>query len=136
MVVLELTAAQHAQKARDLLAEADAHLTAGDYESISVKLWSAVEHAIAAVAAERGWECEGDGFSDLLSVVKRIEKECRADGISSTFLAATLWRNNRDNHFLDDYEYEFFTPSAHSFVSKALALTSVEIVDDARHERM
>ena len=122
MIVKEMTAAEHSQKALDLLTEADASLAAGEYDSVSAKLWSAVEHAIAAVAVERGWEYKGDGFSDLLSVVKRIEKECRADGISNTFLAATLWRNNRDYHFLDDYEYEFFSPSARRFVDKALAL--------------
>ena len=123
MVVQTMTASEHARRALDLLEEADAHLAACEYDSISGKLWDAVEHAVVAVAVERGWECKGDGFSDLLSVVKRIEKECRADGISNTFLAATLWRNNRDYHFLDDYEYEFFSPSARRFVDKALALT-------------
>lgn len=130
MVVQAMTAAEHAERATDLLAEADAHLAAGEYDDISAKLWSAVEHAVAAVATERGWECAGDGYSDLRSVVKRIEKECRANGISSSFVAATLWRNNRDYHFLDDYEYEFFAPSAHRFVSKALNLNGTDALKD------
>ena len=123
MVVQELTAAQHAQKAQELLAEADAMLTSGEYDHVSGKLWSAVEHAVVAVAVERGWECDGDDdYMKLLPIVERIEKECRADGITSSFKAATLWHDNRDYHFLDDYEYEFFSPSARRFVSKALSL--------------
>ena len=121
MVVQDLTAAKHAQLAQALLAEADAHLDAGEYDDISAKLWGAVEHAVAAVAVERGWECEGDGFWDLLPIVERIEEDDINDGIVNTFSAASLWKDNRDYHFLDDYEYEFFTPSAHRFVSKALA---------------
>ena len=121
MVVQDLTAAKHAQLAQALLAEADAHLAACEYDDISAKLWGAVKHAIAAAAAERGWQCEGDGYSELRPIVERLEEENTEDGILNTFLAANLWRNNRDHRFLDDYEYEFFAPSAHRFVSKALA---------------
>lgn len=121
MVVQTMTAAEHAQRAQGLLAEADAHLAAGEYDSISGKLWSAVENAVAAVAVERGWNCKDDVYSDLRPIVERLGEENAEDGILNTFLAATLWRNNRDYHFLDDYEYEFFAPSAHRFVSKTLA---------------
>ena len=122
MIVQAMTAAEHAQRALDLLAEADAHLAASEYNSVSGKLWSAVENAVMAVAVKRGWERESDGYSGLRSMLKRIEKECRADGISSTFIAASLWRNNRDYHFLDEYEYDFFTPSARRFITKLLKL--------------
>ena len=121
MIVQTMTAAQHAQKALDLLKEADADLAAGEYDSVSGKLWSAVENAVAAVAVVRGWNCKGDGYSDLRPIVERLGEEDAEDGILSTFFAATLWRNNRDYHFLDDYEYEFFAPSARRFVSKTLA---------------
>ncbi|MXY47637.1 MAG: hypothetical protein F4Y44_11830 [Chloroflexi bacterium] len=131
MVAQTMTAAEHAERALVLLAEADAGIASEDYDSVSGNLSCAVEHAIAAVSTEHGWEWEGDGHSDLLSVVERIEKECHADGISSTFRAATLWRNNRDYHFLDDYEYEFFTPSAHRFVSNALNLNGSDVCTDA-----
>ena len=127
MVAQRMTASEHAQKALDLLADADADIAAGEYDGVSGKLWSAVEYAVAAVAVERGWECEGGDNEDLLKVVKRIEEECGADGISNTFLAAALWRNNRDYHFLDDYEYELFAPSAHRFVSKALKLNGADV---------
>ena len=121
MVVQDLTAAEHAQRAQDLLTEADAHLAVSEYDDVSGTLWGAVEHAVMAVAVKRGWECHAYEYSDLRSIVKRLGEENAEDGILSTFFAATLWRNNRDYHFLDDYEYEFFAPSAHRFVSKALA---------------
>lgn len=121
MVARTMIATEHAHRAQDLLSEVDAHLAAGEYANVSCKLWSAVEHAIAAVATERGWECEGDESSELRPIVERLGEEDTEDGILNTFFAATLWRDNRDYHFLDDYEYEFFAPSAHRFVSKALA---------------
>ena len=121
MVVQTMTAAAHAERALALLAEADAHLAAQEYDDISGKLWSAVEHAVMAVVVERGWECEGDGYSGLRPIVERLGEEDAGDGILNTFFAASLWRDNRDYHFLDDWEYEFFIPSAHRLVSKALA---------------
>ena len=121
MVVQDLTAAEYTRMALDLLKEADASLAAGEYDDVSGTLWSAVEHAVMAVAVKRGWECHADEYSDLRSIVKRLREEDAEDGILNTFFAATLWRNNRDYHFLDDYEYEFFAPSAHRFVGKALA---------------
>ena len=131
MVVQELTAAEHSQKALDLLTEADASLVAGEYDHVSDTLWSAVEHAVMAVAVKRGWECHPDEYSDLRSIVKRLGEEDLADGILNTFFAAALWRNNRDYHFLDDYEYEFFAPSAHRFVSKMLTLNGADVRKDA-----
>jgi hypothetical protein len=118
MVVQEMTASEHAQRALDLLSEADADLAAGEYDSVSGKLWSAVEHAIAAIAVERGWEC-GDG--DLLAVVQRLEEDTGDTKLVRGFDSASLFRDNSRYNFLDDYEFEFFCPSVHRFVPKMLA---------------
>ena len=116
-----MTASEHAQRALDLLAEADDALAVGEYERISGTLWSAVEHAIAAVAVERGWECEGDGYLGLRPVVQRLGED-----LTGTYDAASLFYHNSRYTFLDDYEFEFFTPSAHRFVSNALKLKGVD----------
>lgn len=81
MVVRELTAAEHAHKALDLLTEAYADLKAGEYDSASGKLWGAVEHALVAVATERGRECEGGGYLELRPAVEWLGEEDAEDGI-------------------------------------------------------
>ena len=68
MVVQDLTAAEYKQIALDLLVRADDALMARDYDSISPTLWSAVEHAIAAAAVERGWAPQSDGKDELLEI--------------------------------------------------------------------
>ena len=140
MVVQTTKASEHAQKVLDLLAEADAHIAASEYDSVSGKLWGAVEQAITAVAEEHGWkrDWDADEYKGLRSLVKRIEKECGGDGLSGSFVGVSLWLNNRDYHFLDDYEYEFFSPSAHRFVSEVLNLNEAglhEVVTPQRSSR-
>ena len=126
MVVQELNAAEHAQKALALLAEADAHLERGEYDSVSAKLWGAVEHAIVAVATERGWECEGDGYLGLLPIVRRLEEDMGDDRLTRGLSAASIFHNNMRYTFLEDYEIDFFTPHTGEFVSIILASLSNE----------
>ena len=121
MVVQAMTASGHAQRALDLLAEADAHIAAGEYDHVSGKLWRAVEHAIAAVAVERGWECEGDGYSDLRPVVQRLGEEVDDERLVGRFDSASMFFYNYHYTFLEDYEIEFFSPSVRRFVPAMLA---------------
>ena len=113
MVVQAMTASEHAQR---LLAEADADLAAGEYNSISCRLWSAVEHAVAAVAVDRGWECEGDEYRDLRPVVQRLGEETGDERLVRRFHSASMFFYNSRYTFLEDYEIEFFSPSVHRFV--------------------
>ena len=121
MVVRELTAAEHAQKALGLLTEADADLAAGEYDSVSAKLWGAVSHAIVAVATERGWECEGNGYSELRPIVERLGEEAEDEPLVRGFESESIFHDNMRYTFLEDYEIEIFSPSVRRFVSKALA---------------
>ena len=123
MVVQELKPSEYAQRALDLLKEADAHLASGEYDSISAKLWGAVEYAVMAAAAKRGWKCAGGGYSALRPIVERLGED-----LTRTYDAASLFYDNVRYTFLDDYEFEFFIPSAHRFVSKTLKLN--EAVQD------
>ena len=122
MVVQDLTAAEYKQMALDLLVRADDALMARDYDSISPTLWSAVEHAVAAAAVERGWAPpQSDEKDELLEIVKRIEEE-RDEDLIYDYYSASLHYDNTYYTFLDDFEHEFFAPSARRFISILLNL--------------
>ena len=120
MVVQALKPSEHAQTALDLLAEADADIVAGKYDSVSGKLWSAVEHAVMAVAANRGWECEGDGYLGLRPVVRQLGEEADDERLGRGFDGVSIFHDNMKYTFLEDYEVEFFSPSVHRFVSNVI----------------
>ena len=102
-----------------MLKEADADLTAGDYDSISAKLWSAVEHAVVTVAVKRGWECEDD--KGLFAVVQRFEEESGDDLLVRGFNSESIFYDNTRYTFLEDYEIEYFSTGTRRFVSRILA---------------
>ena len=122
MVVQELTAAEYTRMALDLLVHADDALMARDYDSISPTLWSAVEHAIAAAAVERGWDPPlSDEKAELLAIVARIEEE-RGEDLTDYYDSASMHYDNTRYTFLEDSEHEFFAPSARQFITKLLKL--------------
>ena len=122
MVVQDLTAAEYTRMALDLLVHADDALMARDYDSISPTLWSAVEHAIAAAAVERGWNPPlSDEKAVLFAIVARIEEE-RGEDLTDYFDSASMHYYNARHTFLEDSEHEFFTPSARQFITKLLKL--------------
>ena len=122
MVVQDITAAEHTRMALDLLVHADDALMARDYDNISPTLWSAVEHAIAAAAVERGWDPPlSDEKAELFAIVARIEEE-RADDLTHYYDSASMHYDNTRYNFLEDSEHEFFAPSARQFITKLLKL--------------
>ena len=129
MVVQDLTAAEYKQMALDLLVRADDALMARDYDSISPTLWSAVEHAVAAAAVERGWEPpQSDEKDELLEVVKRIEEE-RDEKLTSCFQSASMLYDDTRYTFLEEYEIEFSSPFVRQFITKLLKLYGWNIRD-------
>ena len=121
MVVQDLTAAEYT-RALDLLVHADDALMARDYDNISPTLWSAVEHAIAAAAVERGWEPPlSDEKAELFAIVARIEEESGED-LTRLYDSASMHYDNTRYTFLEDSEHEFFAPSARRFITKLLKL--------------
>ena len=129
MVVQDLTAAEYKQMALDLLVRADDALMARDYDSISPTLWSAVEHAIAAAAVERGWAPpQSDEKDELLEIVKRIEEE-RDEKLTSCFQSASMLYDDTRYTFLEEYEIEFSSPFVRQFITKLLKLYGWNIRD-------
>ena len=122
MVVQDMTAAEYTQIALDLLVHADDALMARDYDNISPTLWSAVEHAIAAAAVERGWTPPvSDEKAELFAIVARIEEE-RGEDLTDYYDSASMHYDNARYTFLEDSEHEFFAPSARRFITKLLKL--------------
>ena len=118
MVVQDLTAAEYKQMALDLLVRADDALMARDYDSISPTLWSAVEHAVAAAAVERGWAPpQSDEKDELLEIVKRVDEE-RDDAPMRFYRVVSSYYDNNLHAFLDDYEFEYFVPTVRQFITK------------------
>lgn len=135
MVVQDLTAAEYKQMALDLLVRADDALMSRDYDSISPTLWSAVEHAIAAAAVERGWDPPpSDEKDELLKIVKRIEEESDEE-LTSYFRSASMLYDDTRYTFLEEYEIEFSSPSVRQFITKLLKLYGWNI-RDGRPTRM
>ena len=122
MVVQDLTAAEYTRMALDLLVHAEDALMARDYDNISPTLWSAVEHAIAAAAVERGWDPpQSDEKAELFAIVARIEEE-RGEDLTRYYDSASMHYDNTRYTFLEDSEHEFFAPSARRFITKLLKL--------------
>ena len=129
MVVQDLTAAEYKQMALDLLVRADDALMARDYDSISPTLWSAVEHAVAAAAVERGWAPpQSDEKDELLEIVKRIDEE-RDDDPMRFYRVVSSYYDNNLHAFVDDYEFEYFVPTVRQFITKLLKLYGWNIRD-------
>ena len=55
MTTREMTAAEHAQTARDFLAASDQEFAAGDHLQGSEKLYGAATQAVIAICQQRGW---------------------------------------------------------------------------------
>ena len=55
MTTREMTAAEHAQTARDFLAVSDREFAAGDHLQGSEKLYGAATQAVIAICQQRGW---------------------------------------------------------------------------------
>ena len=135
MVVQDLTAAEYRQMALDLLVRADDALMARDYDSISPTLWSAVEHAVAAAAVERGWAPpQSDDEMELREIVKRLEKERGVDVPLGAMSGAGIFKDNMNIRYLEDYEFDFFAPSTSRFVLRLLNQNGVDTCNGATGE--
>lgn len=129
MVVQALTAAEYKQIALDLLVRADDALMVRDYDSISPTLWSAVEHAIAAAAVERGWQPpQSDEKDELHKIVKRINAE-RDNDLMAFYRRVSIYYDNNLHAFVDDYEFEYFVPTVRQFITNLLKLYGWNIRD-------
>ena len=102
------------------LRDAENALGYGDSLRASEKIWGAAEHAIVAVAQQRGLPV-GD-FHTTMDTARSIAEELDDSGLRAGIAAAHLFHSNID---IDHMEDEDLWPTAilvHRFVYKMLAL--------------
>ncbi len=120
MTTREMTAAEHAQTARDFLAASDREFAAGDHLQASEKLYGAATQAVIAICQQRGWRhrCH----RDMKNAVQRLNDERDDDSILGGFIAAENFHKNFFHDEMEDYDIEAERPAVHRFVARMLEL--------------
>ncbi len=116
-----ITASDHADKAWDLLAESDRQFATRQHLSASATLWRATTHAVMAVAAHRGWSCDGDRLS-LRNTIERLAEDAGDHLISLRYIYAETLRENAELDFMEYRELAYDGAKARDFVRCLLAM--------------
>ena len=124
MTTSEMTAAEHAQTARDFLVASDREFAAGDHLQGSEKLYGAATQAIIAICQQRGWRYKS--HRAMQQAVTALEREYDDPFIAAGFASANRFHENFFHDYLEDYEVEANRPSVHQFVARLLALLDGE----------
>ncbi len=120
MTAKEMTAAEHAQTARDFLVAADREFAAGDHLQGSEKLYGAAAQAVIAICQRRGWRYHS--HRDTKNAVTNLAREQNDAGITGGFIAAENFHRNFFHDHMEDYEIDADRPVVHHFVNRILAL--------------
>ena len=124
MTTKEMTAAEHAQTARDFLVAADREFAAGDHLQGSEKLYGAAAQAIIAICQQRGWRYKS--HRAMQQAVSELAREHDDPFISAGFFAAERFHENFFHDNLEHYQIEANRPDVHDFVARMLALLAAE----------
>ena len=124
MTTEEMTAAEHAQTARDFLAASDREFATGDHLQGSEKLYGAATQAVIAICQQRGWRYRS--HRDMKNAVTNLAREQDDAGITGGFIAAENFHRNFFHDHMEDYEMDSDRPVVHHFVNRIIAL-----LDDA-----
>ena len=116
-----ITASDHADKAWDLLAESDRQFATRQHLSASATLWRATTHAVMAVAAHRGWPCDGDRLS-LRNTIERLAEAEGDDLIPARYVYAENFRENAETDFMEDRSLTYDGAKARDFIRCLLAM--------------
>ena len=119
-----MTAAEHAQTARDFLVASDREFAAGDHLQGSEKLYGAVTQAIIAVCQQRGWRYKS--HRAIQQAVEALSLEYRDPTLLNGYLAASKFHENFFHDNMEDYEVEANRPGVHHFVGQLLTLLDSE----------
>ncbi len=120
MTAKEMTAAEHAQTARDFLAASDREFAAGDHLQGSEKLYGAATQAIIAICQQRGWRY--NSHRAMKQAVSELAREQGEPLIVGGFSAAERFHENFFHDNLEDYDIAVERPAVHHFVARLLAL--------------
>ena len=126
MTTREMTAQDHAQTARYFLAESDREFAQGDHLQAAEKLYGAANHAVTAVAQQRGWQYES--HRSMKNAIYRLTDEYDDPFIALAFIAAEKFHKHFFHDNMEPYEIEGERPYVHEFVARVLAM--LDIADD------
>lgn len=118
--VASLPAHEHAQAAGECRQTADAEFASGLATQASATLWQAAVHAVMAVAAQRGWPC--DGHRDVKAAADRIAADTGEAAIAAGFFAAQQFHANSRHDFMEPDDIARGRPLAQDFVHRILDL--------------
>ena len=120
MTTREMTAAEHAQTARDFLAASGREFADGDHLQGSEKLYGAATQAVIAICQQRGWRYRS--HRDMKNAVTNLAREQDDAGITGGFIAAENFHRNFFHDHMEDYEMDADRPVVHHFVDQLLML--------------
>ncbi len=120
MTTKEMTAAEHAQTARDFLAASDREFAAGDHLPGSEKLYGAAAQAIIAICQQRGWRYKS--HRAMQQAVSSLARENDDLSLQGAYMAAERFHENFFHDYLEDYQIEASRPVVHYFVDQLLSL--------------
>ena len=110
----------HIQKAWDLVAESDRKFAERKHLPASETLWKATAQAVMAVAAHRGWDCDGSRLS-LRMTVERLAEEEKDNLISLKYIYAENFRDNAESDFMEFRELAYDGAKARDYIRCLLA---------------
>ena len=120
----EMSAAEHAQTAREFLVASDREFAAGDHLQGSEKLYGAATQAIIAICQQRGWRYKS--HRAMQQAVADLAREYNDPTLLNGYLAANKFHENFFHDNMEDYEVEANRPGVHHFVAQMLALLDGE----------
>ena len=120
MTTREMTVQDHARTARHFLAESDREFAAGDHLPAAEKLYGAANHAVTAVAQQRGWQYES--HRSMKNAIYRLTNEYDDPFIALAFIAAEKFHKHFFHDNMEPYEIEGECPYVHEFVARVLAM--------------
>ena len=126
MTTREMTVQDHAQTARYFLAESDREFATGDHLQAAKKLYGAANHAVTAVAQQRGWQYES--HRSMKNAIYRLEAEYGDPFITAGFGIAEKFHKHFFHDNMEPYELEGEKPVVHELVARVLAM--LDIADD------
>ena len=124
MTTREMTAAEHAQTAREFLVASDREFADGDHLQGSEKLYGAATQAIIAICQQRGWRYKS--HRAMQQAVADLAREYSDPTLLNGYLAANKFHENFFHDNMEDYEVEANRPGVHHFVAQMLALLDGE----------
>ena len=119
-----MSAAEHAQTAREFLVASDREFAAGDHLQGSEKLYGAATQAIIAICQQRG--CRYKSHRAIKNAVINLGREYDDPFIVAGFATAERFHANFFHDNMEDYDVAGERPAVHQFVARMLALLDGE----------